>query len=131
MKHTIAILLIFVLCLSLFVSPAFADGNISQFRYVPVCGKYAAHDMLSHGWGWVVDSNGKLTFEGNCFQCTRCYHIMICQGEPTLGQAIGTYAVSDEYSEIVSDLTEIRSNNLHYCGSSNLDGYKFRDILTG
>ncbi|GKI15876.1 hypothetical protein CE91St44_23610 [Oscillospiraceae bacterium] len=131
MKKIIITLLSLALCLSFFTFSTFADDATLQPRYVPICGKYAAHDMLSHGWGWARNSSGKTILNGNCFQCTRCHHVMICEGEPTIGGIIGNYSVSDEYSETISNMTEIASDNVYYCNSSSLDGYKFRDILTG
>ena len=104
-----------------------------QPRYVPACGSHATHDMLSAGWGSIynVDTNQYVVSGGACFQCTRCYLVLVCQGEPTLGEACGYYTTWALGEKLTSTSTVIRqsSANILYTSSSSIPGCTFRDKI--
>lgn len=99
-------------------------------RYVPVCGKYATHDMLSNGWCRLENST---THEvvypmGTCWQCTRCYLVLTTQNEPESSQGLGYYSYWQADAPTGTHLNVLvnDSSHIYYTTSNKLDGVTFR-----
>lgn len=139
MKKCITALFLLFTALMIFVTPAYAEekSNISldnltvlhgSARYEPVCGQYATHDMKSRGFGYLEDTRGNKIFSvESCFQCTRCYLVLVCQGEPTLGESIGYWATYDAKEPTNVNGTYVVTDNYYYTTDTTLYGMSFRD----
>lgn len=136
-RRKVAIVLIMLMLISISL-PAYGEeaempGNVSLLegrssRYEPVCGHYATHDMKSRGFGYLRDTRGNVIFSlESCFQCTRCYLVLVCQGEPTLGESIGYWATYDASEPTNVNGTVVVTDNYYYTTDSTLPGMSFRD----
>lgn len=88
------------------------------------------HDMLAHGWGSIynVDTGTTVVSSGCCAQCTKCYLVIVTQGEPGTGSALGYYTTWQPHEALSSMVTVIRqsSNNIQYTSSATIPGIRFR-----
>lgn len=88
------------------------------------------HDLLAHGWGDIinVDTGKTVVSMGACSQCTKCNLVVITQGEPGTGSALGYYTSWQPHSALTSYITVIRQSgrNIQYTSSSTLPGARFR-----
>lgn len=149
-NRTFAFIMSFVMCVSLLNIYAFAivdtdtrigKGDIrrdaSEDEVAPLaeahCGRYATHDMLSRGSGSLYNyTTKKYVFTGGgCFQCTRCYLVLVTQsmyvGSPYF-DTIGYYA-SDEPGYEISGYGAVVSKaakDIHYTNKSTIEGISFR-----
>lgn len=128
-KKIIALFMLLTLFTSTMVMASDGEGPVK--RVEPHCGKYATHDMLSWGIGSIITTSGKTIVDrGSCFQCARCYLVLICTGEPTLGAPIGSYSTWQPREKLTSFATVLQTNTYHYTSSSKLTGMSFRDTIT-
>ncbi|AFM00554.1 hypothetical protein Desde_2208 [Desulfitobacterium dehalogenans ATCC 51507] len=134
MKKLGAFLLSVVLCFGLLIIPSAALGvenELIQPQVVPQCGHYATHDMLSAGWGNIFNKGtGTSLFSGwrSCFQCTRCYLVLVCENEPLNGYPCGLWATWQPNERLTSTYTTIlkNPNEIYYESSDRIYGVTFR-----
>ena len=104
-------------------------GTFGQTRALADC-VYGPHDMLSHGWGSIynVDTDSYVVSNGACSQCTVCHLVIITQGDPGTGSALGYYTSWQPHEELSSYYTTIRtsSSSIMYTDDSTLPGANFR-----
>lgn len=104
-------------------------GLLGNARVLGECSG-GAHDMLAHGWGSIynVDTQEWVVNNGACAQCTNCYLVIVTEGEPSTGSALGYYTTWQPNEELTSYNTIIRqsSSNIHYTSRSTIDGIRFR-----
>lgn len=88
------------------------------------------HELVGRGWGDIVnvDTGKTVVSMGACSQCTNCHLVVITQGEPGTGSALGYYTSWQPNEPLTSYITVIRQsgNNIHYTSDSTLPGAKFR-----
>lgn len=144
----ISLCIILVLCVVLMSTTAFAadasastapsvygvdipnsgePGMIAITRAVADC-EGGPHDMLSRGWGSIynVDTGKFVIQNAACWQCTKCYLVIVTQGEK--GEPIGYYTSWQPHEEVSMYGTIIRqsSKNILYTTSTTLPGVRFR-----
>lgn len=99
-------------------------------RYVPECGKYPTHDMLSKAWGslYNVTTNQYVYSNGTCWQCTRCNLVLTTQNEPESAAGLGYYSYWQADDPLSSFLTTIYNDSAHiyYTTDNTLPGITFR-----
>lgn len=99
-------------------------------RYVPECGQYATHDMLSNGWCRLENSttNEVVYTTGTCWQCTRCNLVLTTQNEPEFSQGLGYYSFWQANEPLGTYLTVLvnDSSHIYYTTSNTLYGVTFR-----
>ena len=104
-------------------------GAICNSRVVADCNS-GPHDLLSRAWGHIYNYDTKkyVVRFGACFQCTGCHLVVITQGEPGTGNALGYYTSWQPNEPLTSIGTTISqtTKNIHYTSSSTLPGAKFR-----
>ena len=145
---TIALLTLSVFCLSPFAERAMPSsgsnalhtygvdiagsgepGSIGFSRALAECGG-GPHDMLAHGWGDIydVDKGKTIVSNGACAQCTKCNLVIVTQGEPGTGSALGYYATWQPGEQLSSFVTCIRTNTafIVHTSSSSIPGMRFR-----
>lgn len=105
-------------------------GTIGGMSRILADCKYGPHDMVGRGWGDIINtSTGRNVVEmGACSQCTQCHLVIITQGEPGTGSALGYYTSWQPNEPLTSYRTVIRQsgNNIFYTSASTLPGVKFR-----
>lgn len=88
------------------------------------------HDLVGRGWGDIVnvDTGKTVVSMGACSQCTKCNLVVITQGEPGTGSALGYYTSWQPNEPLTSYMTVVRQSgsNIHYTSDSTLPGAKFR-----
>lgn len=88
------------------------------------------HDMVGRGWGDIIniDTGKTVVGMGACSQCTRCNLVIITQGEPGTGSALGYYTSWQPNETLTSYRTVIRQtgSNIQYTSGSTLPGVRFR-----
>lgn len=94
--------------------------------YTACSGGNGIHQMYRRGNGW-VECNGEYVIENKpCWQCKNCYAVMVTSDDPTVWNGIvGYYATKSYNYEISRYGTYITVNDYSYCGSKQLEGYKF------
>lgn len=104
-------------------------GTFGVSRVLAECNG-GPHDMLAHGWGDIydVDKGKTIVSNGACAQCTKCNLVIVTQGEPGTGQALGYYTTWQAGEQLSSFITPIRTNSKYimYTSSSTLPGIRFR-----
>ena len=94
-----------------------------------VCNGKPYHDLVSSGFGTAYRGafpSTDLIVEGACWQCDGCYLVMVTEGEPILGEDIGTWATYP-YDEPISGYgAVIWTNTYGNCSSPSMSGYHFR-----
>lgn len=142
-----------VLCMSLFTANVFAatndavsdsneahvygvdvensgePGQLLTSRAIAECGS-GSHDMRAKGWGDIVNVvTGKTVVNnGSCSQCSKCYLVIVTQGEPGTGKALGYYTTWQPHEKLTSYVTVIRQSgkNIWYTSKSTIPGISFR-----
>lgn len=88
------------------------------------------HDLVGHGWGDIVNADtGKTVVTwGACSQCSKCNLVVITQGDPNRGQALGYYTSWQPNEPLTSFVTVVRQSgsNIHYTTDKTLPGATFR-----
>lgn len=152
LKKVLSLLLVMATLMGMSVT-AFAAGNIDGEDYsphiygvdVPNSGEPGTiggmsrvvadcfngpHDLVGRGWGDIINADtGKTVVNmGACSQCTKCHLVVITQGEPGTGSALGYYTSWQPNEPLTSYRTVIRQSgsNIHYTSSSTLPGARFR-----
>ncbi|WP_337575919.1 hypothetical protein [Fournierella sp.] len=144
MKKLMSVFVSVLMALSIGATCAFADSAQVATYGVSVpgsgenptpyaenhCGSYANHDMLSHGWGNIVNKDtGKMVVQmGACAQCTRCNLVIVTQNDPGGALPLGYYTTWQPNEGLSSDITTITqtSNNIKYTSSKTIPGMSFR-----
>lgn len=88
------------------------------------------HIMVAHGWGSIKNANTGATVVswGCCAQCSKCNLVIITQGEPGNGGALGYYTTWQPHEALTSNFTIIiqSPNNIQYTNNSTIPGIRFR-----
>lgn len=101
-----------------------ADSNIIPMISGPCPSGNGIHRMVSHAWGSVY-LNGVWQFDGDFWQCSNCYDVIITEGDPLLGQNIGRYAEWSIDYPLSGSWCYMNTNYVGHCNSTSKYGYNF------
>lgn len=136
-----------VLCMSLFTANVFAatndaasdsneahvygvdvensgePGQLLTSRAIAECGS-GSHDMRAKGWGDIVnvDTGKTVVNNGSCSQCSKCYLVIVTQGEPGTGKSIRLlhYMAATRKVDLICDCnSSVREKYLVYIKVNN------------
>ncbi|HHU73049.1 MAG TPA: hypothetical protein GXZ28_00285 [Clostridiales bacterium] len=89
-------------------------------------GRY--HYMVTKGWGWAYYGEYPDTSQpicsGCCYQCKNCKIVFVSEGDPYVGQSIGTYATVASQEDCTS-YNYIWTKSYGYTSNSYLSGFQF------
>ena len=137
----ICVMMIFSMFASFGASAVQKDDTVTKESYLtggddaqplvnaPCTGGNGICQMKSRGWGSVynIDTNKWVLNMACCWQCKNCKTVIITQGDPLLGEVIGTYAMCGSNVSVGIVLTVVRVNSsmIGYLNSTKMEGYRF------
>lgn len=144
-RKIIAMLLVLTMAVCAFPMSAFAEDDLSGLSHIgltddhddgimpyvntPCTGGNGKCQMMSSGLGFLWDvNNQKYILAGvACWQCKNCLTVMITEGEPPCGQAIGRYCIWPCNYVINKNgcVLYVTEDMVCYTSSSSLEGYQF------
>ena len=141
-KSTICLLVVIslLLCDTKFV---FAEGPYLRpkgLEFAP-CPLYQFHKMMPSSSGWVYDKDtGEKLFGGGLYKCD-CGAVIICEGRPEIGEALGKYITTSVnsiqadfkrkpfgfnlFNWYVFDWAYVGPSDVCYTNSNRIEGYRF------
>jgi hypothetical protein len=110
------------------------------FEFAP-CTLYQFHKMRPSGSGWVYDKEtGEELFGGGLYKCD-CGEVVICEGRPEIGEALGQY-ITTTVNSMQADFKRkpyksnllkwrvfnwayVSPSDICYTKSNRIEGYRF------
>lgn len=88
------------------------------------------HKMQSSGVGRAYTTSGTKAIEGFCYQCSKCYLVMVSELDPYFNHAHGDYCFKQEYESINAVSWNIYNATIYNCStdrrtSSFWQGFEF------
>jgi len=129
-----------LLCNTSFVFAEVARLRPIGFEFAP-CSLYQFHKMGPSSAGWVFDKDtGEKLFGGGLYKCD-CGAVVICEGRPEIGGALGKYITTsvnsiqadfkrkpygfDLYNWPTFNWAYVSPSDVCYTNSNRIEGYRF------
>lgn len=137
---SLLVLISLLLCDTSFVSAEVPYLRPHGLELAP-CPLYQFHKMMPSGAGWVYDKDtGEKLFGGGLYKCD-CGDVVICEGRPEIGEALGQYITTtvnsmqanfkrkphnfNSLNWPVFNWAYVSPSDVCYTNSNKIEGYRF------